>query len=121
MENAKLNKEGYAMIIFYFLSLNKPEFTEYAKKLTKKTKRINCFNVAWCIVIGQNTPVVETQKLITFIREYCERNNWDLTEWFKTQSKVSNHFKTTKFLNQLDFKPNNSHKVIALYDNDDPG
>ena len=90
-EKAKLIEEGYAMIVYYFLSLEKPEFTEYAKKLSAKTDRINCFNIAWWIVIGQNDSDAELQKLITFLREHCKRNNWDLTEWFKTQSKVKNH------------------------------
>ena len=88
MENAKIGKEGYAMVVYYFLSLDKPEFTEYAKKLSAKTARINCFNMAWWIVLGYNDPNVLIQKLITFLRENCERNEWDLTEWLKTQSKV---------------------------------
>ena len=83
------------MIVYYFLSLDKPEFTEYAKKLSAKTARINCFNIAWWIVMGKNDSIVELQKLITFLREHCKRNNWDLTEWFKTQSKVKNHLITT--------------------------
>ena len=91
MENAKIGKEGYAMVVYYFLSLDKPEFTEYAKKLSAKTARINCFNMAWLMVMGKNESNVELQKLITFLREHCKRNNWDLTEWFKTQSKVKNH------------------------------
>ena len=94
---SKLNREGYAMIVFYFLSLDKPEFTVYAKKLSEKTARINCFNIAWWMVMGNNDSDVELQKLITFIREYCERNEWDLTEWLKTQRKVSNQRKQRSF------------------------
>ena len=115
------------MIMFYFLSLDKPEFTEHAKKLSTKTDRKSCFNMAWWMILGncRNSNIksknIQSQKLIKFLREYCERNNWDLTEWLKIQSKVSNHLKTTEFLNGFDFKPNNSHKVISLYDNDDPG
>ena len=101
-ENAKIGKLGYAILVYYFLSLDKPEFTEYAKKLSKKTKRGKCFSIAWWIVMGKNVHSnVELQKMITFLRENCERNKWDLTEWLKTQSKVSNHLKTTKFLNRL--------------------
>ena len=83
------------MIIYYFLSLDKPEFTEYAKKLSAKTKIMYCFNIAWWIVLGPNDFVFEHQKLMTFLREHCKRNKWDLTEWLKTQSKVKNHLITT--------------------------
>ena len=88
MEKAKIGKAGYAMVIYYFLSLDKPEFTEYAKKLSEKTERSNCFNMAWWVVMGQNDTRDGVQKLINFLRENCDRNNWDLFEWFKTQSKV---------------------------------
>ena len=84
---------GYAILVYYFLSLDKPEFTEYAKILSAKTERMHCFNFAWWMVLGQNLDSNDKlQKMITFLRENCERNKWDLTEWFKTQSKVENHF-----------------------------
>ena len=88
IENAKFGTGGYAMIIIYFVSLDKPEFTEYAKKLSAKTDIMNCYGMAWWIVMGRNETRPEYQNLITFLREHCKRNNWDLTEWMKTQSKV---------------------------------
>ena len=88
MENAKLGKDGYALIIIYFLSLDKPEFTEYAKKISAKSERMNCFNVTWWIVMDMNMTNPDYQKLFTFFRENCKRNNWDLIEWLKTQSEV---------------------------------
>jgi len=117
MEKAKLSKEGYAMIIFYFLSLDKPEFTEYAKKLSSKTERVNCFNLAWWMVMGRGESKVELQKLNKFLREHCKRNKFNLTEWFKTQRKVKNHLKQS-FLHcllSIVFKSDNSQKVIDLY------
>ena len=35
-----------------------------------------------------NYGLQEYQKVITFLRENCERNGWNLTEWLKIQSKV---------------------------------
>ena len=93
IENAKFGTGGYAMIIIYFVSLDKPEFTEYAKKLSAKTDPASCFIMAWLLVMGKNTNVPENKKLMKFLRENCKRNNWDLTEWLKTQSKVSNRLK----------------------------
>ena len=89
------------MVIYYFVSLDKPEFTEYAKKLCSKTNLSRCFAVAWWLVLGDanlvNDVNGEYQKLRTFLQEHCKRNKWDLTEWLKTQSKVKNPLITNCF------------------------
>ena len=80
---------GYALIMFYFLSLDKPEFAQYAEDLSWYTKRADYYYMAWYLTMGYtDTSNQEYQRLITFLRENCERNGWDLTEWLKTQSKV---------------------------------
>ena len=86
MEKSNLGQDGYAMIIFYFLSLDKPEFTEFAKKLSGKTTRKECNSIAWLIILDKGDSNAEVQKLMTFLRENCIRNKWDITEWLKIQS-----------------------------------
>ena len=88
MKKAKFEARGYAMIMFYFLSLDKPEFTQYAKELSLHTTRDDYFFVAWFLTMEYTTSQLEYQKVITFLRENCKRNGWNLTEWLKTQSKV---------------------------------
>ena len=89
MEKSKLGQDGHAMVILYFLSLDKPEFSEYAQKLSVKTTRKDCNSIAWQIMMDKGDPNAEIQKLMAFLRENCIRNKWDITEWLKIQSKVS--------------------------------
>ena len=90
IRKAKYEAKGYSMIMFYFLSLNKPEFAQYAEDLSWHTTKADYYYLAWYLTMGYNTGSTnqEYQKLITFLRENCERNGWDFTEWLKTQSKV---------------------------------
>ena len=89
MEKSKVGQDGYAMVMFYFLSLDKPEFTEFAQKLSVKTTRKECNSIAWLILLDKVDPNAEIQKLMVFLRDNCIRNKWDITEWLKIQSKVS--------------------------------
>ena len=88
MIKAKFGARGYAMIMFYFLSLNKPEFTQYAKELSLHTTRDDYYFIAWFLTMDNTPSRPEYQKVTTFLRENCKRNDWNLTEWLKIQSKV---------------------------------
>ena len=89
LKKAGYEAKGYAMIMFYFLSLDKPEFTQYAKELSLHTTIEDYFFMAWYLAMGHNkTNRQEYQKVATFLRENCERNGWNLTEWLKIRSKV---------------------------------
>ena len=92
MIKAKFGARGYAMIMFYFLSLNKPEFTQYAKELSLHTTRDDYYFIAWFLTMDNTPSRPEYQKVTTFLRENCKRNDWNLTEWLKIQSKVWNQF-----------------------------
>ena len=86
IEKEKYEARGYSLIMFYFLSLEKPEFTQYAKELSRNVTIDDSFFMAWFLTMDY--PERTYPKLITFIRENCKRNGWDLTEWLKIQSKV---------------------------------
>merc|ERR1719394_2077386 len=76
------------MIMFYFLSLDKPEFTQFAEDVSWYTSIQDYFYMAWYLTMNFRDPSnQEFNKLVTFLRENCKRNEWDLTEWLKIQSK----------------------------------
>ena len=89
MKKAKFEAKGYSMIMFYFLSLDKPEFTQYAEDVSWHATKEDYFYMSWYLTMNHADHFnQEYQKLFTFLRENCKRNGWDLTEWLKIQSKV---------------------------------
>ena len=91
IERAKLGAKGHAMLVYYFLSLEKPEFTEFARQLSAKTSKNACYTMAWYFVMDHTNPndcTIFECNIITFIKENCERNKWDMSQWLKTQSKA---------------------------------
>ena len=91
IERARLGPKGHAMLVYYFLSLEKPEFTEYARQLSAKTSKNECYSMAWYFIMDHTDPndcTIFECNIITFIRDYCERNKWDMSQWLKTQSKA---------------------------------
>ena len=88
---SKLDQSGVALVIFYFLSLEKPEFTKFANELSTKSDLTHCFSMLGQLIYGECYDSVydeECLKVMEFIREYCRRNDWDLAEWLKIQMKV---------------------------------
>ena len=91
---AKFGPKGYAMILFYVLSLEKPELTQYAKELSTFTSKDDCFYTAcmaaaWYLTMDYTDPSnEELNKVIIFIRDNCKRNGWEMVQWLKLQSKV---------------------------------
>ena len=83
--DARLGSKGTALIIFYFLSLDKNDFTKYAVLLSEKTTLDHCYAMAWMFTIKRGFGG-EYNKIENFIRENCERNKWSLSKWLKTQS-----------------------------------
>ena len=80
------SKMGRALIVFYFVSLDKPEFTQYAEEIATKSTLEACYSMAWCLNLGKNFEhAPEYSKIITFLRDHCERNNWSLNDWMKIQ------------------------------------
>jgi len=76
------------MIILYFVSIEKPEFNRFADKLSAKTNLTICQAMAWSLLDEDRTSLdTEDEKLAFFILEYCKRNDWDLMEWLKIQTK----------------------------------
>lgn len=88
IKEAKFEAKAYALVMFYFLSLNKPEFDQYAKQLSVYTDKESYYSLSWYITMGYNDPSKpEYEKLINFLRDNCDRNDWNITDWLKIQSK----------------------------------
>ena len=88
------NRPHYqALVIIFFVSLDIPELVECAKKLANKETFVkDCFYMSWCLSLGKTFErVPEYSKMAAFLRQHCERKNWNITEWLKIQSKSSNH------------------------------
>ena len=98
MAESKLETKGYAMLIFYFLSLDKPEFIEFARQLATKTTLDQCHAMAWEFTMGYTSKNADTKELISFLIENCERNRWNMDEWLKTQTKGFTFAFKTEFL-----------------------
>ena len=72
--------------MFYFVSIEKEEFDDFAEKLSKNIKLNDCYTLAWKIgVMKENFMNEEVQKLVVFIRNHCKRNRLNLVEWLKIQ------------------------------------
>ena len=111
LSNSNVGSMGNALIMFYFVSINKPEFDDFAEKLSTKSKSrlvtnrwfvnsrceflSDCYTAAWCTMVEDDfeRDFLQTKTVATFLREHCTRNDLNLTEWLKTQSKVRNNFK----------------------------
>ena len=87
LAESKIESKGYAMIMYYFLSLDKPEFNQFAKELSSKTTIDDCYAMAWCFHMGNVYTSPTVNEIMTFLREHCNRNKWDMNEWLKTQTK----------------------------------
>ena len=87
MESKTLDQSGTALVILYFVSLDKPEFTQFAKELSFKSTLTHCFAVMSQLIYKKSYGG-ESEKIMTFIREYCKRNDWKLSKWLKFQMKV---------------------------------
>ena len=97
----KNRKRTAILIIFYFLSIEKQEFFEFAftlmddvddlvesscgVKLTQK----DFHAIAWKMgVMKKDFKNEVVQKLVVFIQNHCERNGLPLIEWLKVQRRV---------------------------------
>ena len=93
----KIRKRTAILIIFYFLSIEKQEFFEFAFtlmddvddsvefKLTQEDFRA----IAWKMgVMKKDFKNEVVQKLVVFIQNHCERNGLPLIEWLKVQRRV---------------------------------
>ena len=90
---AKLRRGGIAMVLFYLVSLEKPEFTEFAKRLSARTTLEKCFATAWTMSLGYRYEG-EADQLVKFLQEHCSNNEWNFDAWLKLQSdKVVSLFK----------------------------
>ena len=91
MIGSKLEQSGVALVMFYFLSLEKPEFTVFANELSSKSDLTHCFSILGQVIYGKCYESVydkECLKVMEFIRECCKRNGWDLAKWLEIQMKV---------------------------------
>ena len=82
----KLRRTGISMVLFYFVSLDKREFTQFARALANRTNLEKCFATAWRMSLGFRYEG-ENEKLVQFLQEYCSNNEWDFDAWLKLQSK----------------------------------
>ena len=85
MIEERLGQKGAALIIFYFLSLDKNDLTKYAVLLSERTTLDQCYAMVGMFIMGKCFGG-EYKKIENFIRENCERNKWNLSKWLKTQS-----------------------------------
>ena len=86
MAVSKLGRTGIAMVIFYFVSLDKPEFTQFAQTLSARTTLDKCFSTAWRMSLGSRYGG-EDEKLAKFLQENCSNIEWNFNWWLKRQSK----------------------------------
>ena len=89
----KNRKRTAILIIFYFLSIEKQEFFEFAFTLMDdvefKLTQNDFHAMAWKIgVMKKDFKNEEVQKLVVFIQNHCERNGLPLIEWLKVQRRV---------------------------------
>ena len=87
-------------MMIYFVSLDKPEFTQFAEQISKKTTWDQCLAMAWSLYADYTFPSGSTaagiklqlNQIITFLKDYCKRNKWEMSDWLKIQMK---DFKST--------------------------
>ena len=81
-----LEHEGRALIMFYFVSQDKPEFNQFADRISRGTSLGQCYATAWAVSAGYDFPAAEkVNEIMTFLRDYCKRNNWVLLDWLQIQ------------------------------------
>ena len=90
MKKSDFDDRGYAMIIMYLLSLEKPEFTQFAKELAPKTTVDSCLAIAWVLTRQQTFDMEDYSKIVDFLNDNCKRNKWNITKWVIIQRKVRN-------------------------------
>ena len=98
---SRLDQSGIALVMFYFVSLDKPEFTQFANELTIKCDLTHCFAMLGQLTYGKCYELVydkECLKIIEFVQEYCKRNCWNLGKWLVIQMKVLKAFLGKFFL-----------------------
>ena len=77
------------LIVFYFISIEKKDFDDFAEKLSKNIELNEYYTLAWSIgVMNENYQDKEVQKLVVFLRNHCDRNELPLIDWLKIQRKV---------------------------------
>ena len=89
MTSKKLDQAGTALVILYFVSQDKPEFTQFAKELSYKSSLTHCFSVMSQLIYKKSYDD-ESEKIMNFLRGYCKRNDWTLSKWLEIQMKVLN-------------------------------
>ena len=90
MMKANFDNRGYAMIIMYLLSLEKPEFIQFAKELAPRTTMDSCLAIAWILSRKQNFEPGNYSKIVDFLNDNCRRNKWGMTKWVTIQREVRN-------------------------------
>ena len=90
LKKEKFGNKGYALIIMYLLSLEKPVLTQFAKELAPETSLDSCLAAAWILSHKLYFTSNEYDKIVDFFYNNCERNKWNMTEWVKLQRKVCN-------------------------------
>ena len=76
------------LIVFYFISIEKKDFDDFAEKLSKNIKLNEFYTLAWSVgVMQENYQDKEVQKLVVFIRNHCKRNELHLIDWLKIQRR----------------------------------
>ena len=91
MMKSNFDNRGYALIIMYLLSLENPEFTQFANELAPRTTEDSCLAIAWILTRKQTfNPEGDYSKIVDFLEDNCERNNWNMEEWVISQRKVRN-------------------------------
>ena len=80
---------GCALVILYFVSLDKPEFTQFAEHLFEQTTIVQCQATCWIISRGQiySGTCQKRNEIISFLRDYCKQNKWEMLDWLDTQMK----------------------------------
>ena len=74
----------------YLLSLEKPEFTQFANELAPRTTEDSCLAIAWILSRKQNFNSKDYSSIVDFLNDYCERNKWNMAEWIIIQREVRN-------------------------------
>ena len=92
--NSKNQKQIVILMAFYFVSIEKEEFTwddfmDEPFETDVELTRNDIYTIAWKIgVMKEDFQNEQVQKLLVFIRNHCERNGSPLIEWLKVQMRV---------------------------------
>ena len=82
--------KGHALVMLYFVSLDKPEFIQFAEQISTKTSLDQCYAMGWVVSANYTFPVKQVDEMMSFLRDCANRDNWEVSVWLKNQMQDFN-------------------------------